>query len=38
MMRHRQCAQVGAITWIAHSKLSNVCVEPSAARISNDFW
>jgi len=22
---HRQCSQIGAIAWIAHSKLSNVC-------------
>jgi hypothetical protein len=29
MMRQRQCAQLGARAWIAHSKLSKVCEAPA---------
>jgi hypothetical protein len=28
MMTHEQCSQRGATMWMAHSKLSNVCVAP----------
>ena len=30
MTLHLQCSQVGAIAWIAHSRLSKVCRDPSA--------
>jgi len=29
--RHWQCSQMGAIAWMAHSKLSNVCRAPAAS-------
>jgi hypothetical protein len=28
---HWQCSQIGAIFWIAHSKLSKVCRTPAAS-------
>jgi hypothetical protein len=32
-----QCAQRGAIAWIAHSKLSNTCVSPPDRITWNDL-
>src|SRR6266700_4389349 len=29
MTLHLQCSQIGAMAWIAHSKLSNVCRAPA---------
>jgi len=33
MIRHAQWLHVGASMWIAHSKLSNVCVAPPAVTV-----
>jgi hypothetical protein len=34
MIAHAQCSQRGAIIWMAHSKLSNVCVVPSIVTLN----
>src|SRR6185437_13724197 len=36
-IRHLQWAQVGAVAWMAHSKLSNTMARPSAVTSWNDL-